>query len=205
MPQVATELLLSTSTIKAWPKSRYVHSHMLLPSFSKPVPFSILIALISTGSTQRGQKRARTNKGEARNTSTSRDEGSGEEAQQSDCTRISIATSSRTTNAAFLPTDLDQNATAWNPRDLSSPKSVGTERYLSPESLDSPKAGTIGMHDLSFIIHPSHESTHTQKRDGNHGSFSASEPFSKINLESSNMLHRACAALDISSGTMDSL
>ncbi|TVY41021.1 hypothetical protein LSUB1_G001709 [Lachnellula subtilissima] len=164
---------------------------------SKPGP--------KVGSTQRGQKRARTNKGEARNKSTSRDEGSGEEAQQSDCTRISIATSSRTTNTAFLPTVLDQNPTAWNPRDLSSPRSIGNERYLSPESLDSPKSGTIGMHDLSFIIHPSHESTHTQKRDGNHGSFSASEPFSKINLESSSVLHRACAALDISSGTMDSL
>ncbi|TVY41217.1 hypothetical protein LOCC1_G005703 [Lachnellula occidentalis] len=168
------------------------------PAPSKPGP--------KVGSTQRGQKRIRTNKGESRNTRTSReDHGSGEEAHQSDCTRINTATSSGTTNAAFVPTDVDQNATTWYHRDPSSPRSIGNERYLSPESLDSPNSGTIGMHDLSFILHPSHESTHAQAKDDNHGSFSASEPFAKVNLQSSNMLHRACAALDITSETMDSL
>ncbi|TVY93078.1 hypothetical protein LAWI1_G000932 [Lachnellula willkommii] len=189
-------LTLSCETCR---RAASIDKHRQSLAQKSPGPFSILNALISTGSTQRGQKRARTNKG------TSRDDGSGEETQQSDCTRISTATSSGTTKAVFLPSDLDQNATAWHHRDHSSPRSVGNERYLSPESLDSPKPGTIGMHDLSFILHPSHESTNTQRRDGNHGSFSASEPFSKVNLESSNMLHRACAALDVSSETMDSL
>jgi hypothetical protein len=73
----------------------------------------------------------------------------------------------------------------------------------SPETSDSPNSQAVSMHDLSFIIHPSHEPTSEKNSSDDHAYMST--PESSSEADEPFMLTLACNALDISLETMNVL
>jgi hypothetical protein len=113
--------------------------------------------------------------------------------------------SSRKTDGTNRSTDKAQDGTSLHRRgllgqELGHNPEVGS---ASPETSDSPNSQEVSMHDLSFIIHPSHEPTSKKNSSDDHAYMST--PESSSGADEPFMLTLACNALDISLEKMNVL
>jgi hypothetical protein len=86
----------------------------------------------------------------------------------------------------------------------SEPGNISDHRTMSSEGLHSPESHTLNVHDLSFILHPSHEPHQNSRRDDDGEDLSSPDARSRATTVQS-MLNRACNLLGISQKSISDL
>jgi hypothetical protein len=86
----------------------------------------------------------------------------------------------------------------------SEPGDILDHRATASEGMHSPESHTLKVHDLSFVLHPSHEPNQNARRDDDGEDFSISDSCSTATTDQSK-LNRACNLLGISQKSMNDL
>lgn len=81
---------------------------------------------------------------------------------------------------------------------------IPDHRAMSPYEIHSPESHTLKVHDLSFILHPSHEPHQNSRRDNDGDDFYILDASPMATTDQS-MLNRACTLLGISLESMNYL